>query len=70
MSAAANRKRLIDDVQKGGKVCIIVTPNYANGPYCTVTGLGAQAGGYTTVDKAIAAWIEARDFDAARRKSA
>ncbi len=59
-SAAANLRRLVGDVQRGGQVSIIVY-NEANGPYCIVTGLGAQAGGYSTVDEALAAWLEARD---------
>ncbi len=65
---AANLRRLADDVQRGGQVSIIVY-NQANGSYCIVTGLGVQAGGYSTVDEALTAWLEARDFDAERRAS-
>ena len=63
---AANVRRLLDDVQKGGEVRI-QTINQADGPYCIVAGLGVHAGGYPTVDEAIAAWLDARDFDRDRR---
>ena len=30
--------------------------------YCTVAGLGVQAGGYRSLDEAYAAWLDAREF--------
>lgn len=65
--AESNIHRLLDDVQKGGQVWI-QTVNQADGPYCTVSGLGVHAGGYRTVDDAIASWLDARDFDALQAK--
>lgn len=61
-------RRLVNDVQRGGQVHIFVY-NQASGPYCTVSGLGVHAGGHQTVEKAIEAWIEAREFDMKRRAS-
>lgn len=60
MTKTVQRDKLIDAVQRGGTVEIVVY-NQKNGPYCSVMGLGVNAGGYATVDDAIAAWNEARE---------